>query len=371
MRGGATIIWVWPLTVLVALLSGCATPHFVGQEEDPLLEVAFIGIAPDAELEREARKIVRRDYWRLRTLLGSREPAKAFRIEFHEMIWRPRDGPVMGYAGGDTIRLSVSKLRRQEKPMAVVLRHEMTHLLQPYKEGAPLHWREGIAEFAARNLDADDAKNCRCTRESPTYLKGYECAAALLVFIEDCYVDGFARTLHDALISGEDSEALFERMTGKSVATLWEEFGRTERFDAEARARLAMEEAVSQKAGDSAEVARLTRQFIADTPGGKQIIEAGDHVFALAERGALPGYKGGRPRSLVLDWYNFSKGESYPREQEIRFPDERQRYLYCYKLSQDSAGTEWRVVEAKKVNYKTGRVARKFETLPATGDKGR
>ena len=179
-------------------LIGCVSPAH-SPEASPLRSVSF-RTAPANETFRScATEVANSDFLRVQALIGGWIDHRArFRIVFRP-LWRPNRGPSDGYTAGGVISLNPDHFKDNTNRLASVLRHEMTHLLQRYAPGAPLHWREGICDYVAAKLGGAD---CGCTDKSPNYLAGYDCAAAFLLYLEATYSEDIVRAVHARLIVG-------------------------------------------------------------------------------------------------------------------------------------------------------------------------
>src|SRR5690606_12914743 len=112
------------------------------------------------------------------------------------------------------IALNPELLRESPGRLEQLHRHEMVHLFQDYSSGAPLYWREGIADYVAFVLSGHTSnETVCCAGPYPHYESGYTCAAAFLFHLEANYAPNTVRQLHRQLLVGQFSPDFFEELT--------------------------------------------------------------------------------------------------------------------------------------------------------------
>lgn len=367
----------------VVCLLGCAAP----ERRSPIHRLETTGFERDGEAAAVARSVAERDYARIAEVLEvdpTTAPAK-FNIRLREEVWRAYHGPSLGFAGrrelsfryklgGKTrtlfrapvsrrrIDLGMGLLRQSPERLPETLRHEMTHLYQTYASGAPEHWREGIADYVAYELGAEEAECLECTVTRPMYTDGYECAAALLRFIAEHYEPRIAAKLHAQLVRGNYSDEFFLRETGKALEALWEEFRQGPRYSVDAWAGLKFRERLKEhqrlhKPGSSEAAAPdFFREFINSRPSGRLFIEACDHLEELREKRKLPGPKA-KPTFISFSQREVELPSRHPARIRINMLyDRNEKDLYRYELVRESPGAEWDLRSVQKIDNRTGKI---------------
>jgi hypothetical protein len=345
------------LLSFAGLLSGASAT--LDRSTPPIRSITFRGVPEDETLRSAALQVARSDFSRAQELLGGWiDHGARFRVVFRP-LWKPNRGPSDGYAAGGVVSLNPDQLKGDTNRIGLVLRHEMTHLLQWYAKGAPLYWREGICDYVAVKLSGTD---CRCTDRSPNYQAGYECAAAFLIYLEKNYSPDIVRALHGRLSRGGYSDEWFREQTGKELSVLWAEFQGTSSFAAEARERSELDEALKKLPLDQA--IELFRAFLAKQPGGPALMEAADDLKDLAARGALPGFHHGVPARIVLEWPDLEAATTYPHVQTVRFLSPDGRYRYVYRVRKESRSAVPELTEAVRQDNRNGKITRRYAVAP-------
>ena len=111
-----------------------------------------------------------------------------------------------------------------------VVTHEVMHIVQNYGENAGPGWlTEGIADFARNKFGVDNAGAKWSMPEfKPTqrYDNAYRITARFLFWIEKNKKAGFVKKVDAALRKHIYTEAIWEKLTGKTVDALWEEYSK-------------------------------------------------------------------------------------------------------------------------------------------------
>jgi hypothetical protein len=351
--------WKLGLTAALMVCAACASTH------PPVKHISFSGLPVDDELRARALEIAAEDFPRVQQALHCPAGRREFSIKF-KRIWHGSE--MAGYTAGEVIELNPVRLTNNPARFAFTLRHEMAHLLQNYATGAPPYWREGICDYVAWQLSGDP-DGCQCTGQFPHYTAGYRCAAAFLSYLAASYQPEIVPRLHGLLVQGGYSDKWFESETGKDLASLWAEFQATSGFTPAARDRNALDEALKVPGLSREQEAELFRAFMISQPGGAQIIEAADYLKGLATEGKLPGFEHGRlPSAVSLQTIDFEQAPEYPRTQTIRFISPDKRDLFIYAVTKASEGATWQLVDACRVDNRSGKSVKRYQVALAKGE---
>jgi hypothetical protein len=105
--------------------------------------------------------------------------------------------------------------------------HEGTHFIQNYQnsytKGDDFWWRtEGLADYTVYRIGSDEPGwNIGCSADQ-TYLDGYGCAAAFILWTENyCKNDNIHIELHNANKGGTSSDKVFAKTCSKTTSELW------------------------------------------------------------------------------------------------------------------------------------------------------
>ena len=217
--------------------------------------------APDARvLAARARQIGDEVYPQILDLLSDGKPDMPQRLDivFREHLSPPQMNPgeeAMGCAVHKTAFLNAGMLVQHPEDLDAVLVHEMAHVAQNYPSmayrhawqwnahwlgfqlahpfrayppGGPSYWVEGIADYVCSKLGHTNAFDCpQCNADFPHYTKGYNCAAAFLLYIDATYGFDVVRRLNAAMRGGAYSDRFFAVATGKTLDELWADFQKT------------------------------------------------------------------------------------------------------------------------------------------------
>jgi hypothetical protein len=299
--------------------------------------VGFSAREPDEALVLEATRIANVEYGRICDFLRSSEriARRRFEILFKESIWLRNVGPISGYTSGATIQLSLERIR-DVKELGVYLVHEMVHLVQNYKRGAPDFWREGIADFMSFRLGYETpAIRPACDFQYPHYSDGYTCAGAFLCFLADSK-EGAVLTLHQALTEGTYSSDFFEKNLGSTLEMLWQRFKESPRFSQSAAEMSVLRAKLQARSNDPMS---SVKEFLKTIVGGSETADAIKFVEALARDSDLPGYSGTSLNALVFEHGDLNYSPGYPATRTVRFMKDGRRFTYF--LSRLNAESEW------------------------------
>jgi len=136
-----------------------------------------------------------------------------------------------GVAATDNGRVVFSSAYMTKHPGDVdVVTHEVMHIVQNYSESVGPGWlTEGIADFARNKFGVDNAgAKWSMPDYKPTqhYDNAYRITARFLVWIEKNKKTGFVKKVDAALRKHTYTGAIWEKLTGKNVDALWEEYSK-------------------------------------------------------------------------------------------------------------------------------------------------
>jgi hypothetical protein len=132
----------------------------------------------------------------------------------------------VAYAGGGQITGSVKYFKDHPDDVGAMV-HETAHVVQRYRtRGNPGWLVEGIADYV-RFFKYEPGKIGPINPRRARYNGSYRVTAAFLAYLTAKYDREIVRKLNKAMREGEYEEAIFKRLTGKSVQELGEEWRAT------------------------------------------------------------------------------------------------------------------------------------------------
>lgn len=170
---------------------------------------------PVAPFEKEAQRLAKTWYPKIRTLLGVRSsaPQQKFEIVFDY----EKDG--VAYASGDRITVMARWVQAHPDDIGLVV-HELTHVVQAYPPGGPGWLVEGIADHVRWFCYEPANRRPRPNPNTARYDASYQTSAAFLDWVVRTYDRNIIRKLDAALKEGKYSPEIFRRSTGKSLDEL-------------------------------------------------------------------------------------------------------------------------------------------------------
>jgi hypothetical protein len=140
-------------------------------------------------------------------------------LEFRKGINNP------AFASGNKLTFSVEWFKRHPDDLGV-LAHELTHIVQGYRRGAPGWLTEGIADYARYVYgpvpDGDWKLPARLVEGRHKYTDAYRVTARFLAWVEETR-PGTVDALNRRLQADQYQPPDWEKITGKSVDALWAE----------------------------------------------------------------------------------------------------------------------------------------------------
>lgn len=128
---------------------------------------------------------------------------------------------------GDTIHFSANYLRQHPLDIDVIT-HEAMHVVQQYRRNAPGWLTEGIADYARYKYGVDNAGggwSLPDYQASQHYDNSYRITARFLAWLEKNGQPGIVAKLDQVLRAGTYTPDTWTQLTGKSVETLWQDYG--------------------------------------------------------------------------------------------------------------------------------------------------
>lgn len=275
-----------------------------------------------------------------------------FKIVFKQNTAWGSDGLVPAYARGHTIYLSADWLSKYPDDFEMNLAHEMTHVIQGYSAKAPSCWTEGIATYVGFKLGYTNTLNCaECSASLPHYTSGYNCAGALLLYIEAAHGSALVRQLHTKLQQGLYSDSFFAEATGKSLEQLWTDFKQTPPFTSAAAHRLELEAWLKSPGKKSvAETMARMAEFLRTQPGGAFTADAQMFLIDLANKDCLPGFAGTGPAGLAFERDDLNAPVDFPISRIIHFLKKDDRFRYHYTVVKESPQSAWKLSKSWRTN---------------------
>ncbi len=132
-------------------------------------------------------------------------------------------------AGGGRVRISPHWLKDHPADFDLVT-HEVMHLVQSYPGQAGPWWvTEGIADYVRYVYGCDNARGgWFLPGYSPdqNYNNGYRVTARFFLWIENKVSPGFVKRLDHAMRTGNFSDGIWKKLTGRNINELWKQYGK-------------------------------------------------------------------------------------------------------------------------------------------------
>ncbi len=127
------------------------------------------------------------------------------------------------YVAGTTMHVSIPYVKGHLNDFGMII-HELTHLVQRYRGGAPGWLVEGMADYVRNKLFEPNLKLPKVNFERAKYTDAYKTTASFLLFIEAKYNPDLIPKLHAAIRARMYKPELFKDLTGKDLDELWTAF---------------------------------------------------------------------------------------------------------------------------------------------------
>ncbi len=181
-----------------------------------------ISAAPEAKEWAEKAAVLVKEWFPLVCQLLATDnytPPKAIRLVFKPDISAP------AYAAGGEITVNATWIKQHPDDFGMMI-HEMTHVIQAYSDGGdkPGWLVEGIADYIRWWRYEPESPRPRVNPETAKYTDSYRTTGYFLAWVAYKYDRSLVRKLDAALREKTYTPALFEKITGKNLDTLWNEF---------------------------------------------------------------------------------------------------------------------------------------------------
>lgn len=125
------------------------------------------------------------------------------------------------------VKIDQEWIRKNPKDIDL-LTHELMHVVQTYGYNVPDNWlTDGIADYGRYAFGINNAASgwsLTPFQQSHSYKNSYRIAARFLVWVEQHKDKSIVKALDKALREGKYQPITWERLTGKSLDALWQEY---------------------------------------------------------------------------------------------------------------------------------------------------
>ena len=136
-----------------------------------------------------------------------------------------KDQKIPGYRTAEGLFVSTDWVTKNPDDIGMII-HEMTHAIQDYRGVRPNDgWLvEGIADYIRYWRFEPEKPKRTISREKSSYRDGYNSTPSFLAWLLWKYDRRIVHQLDAALRAGTYKDDLFQKLTGKPVEDLWQEF---------------------------------------------------------------------------------------------------------------------------------------------------
>jgi hypothetical protein len=136
-----------------------------------------------------------------------------------------KDQNAPGYRTPEGLYVSTDWITKNPEDIGMII-HEMTHAIQDYRRvGQNDGWLvEGIADYIRYWRFEPEKPKRTISREKSSYRDGYNSTPSFLAWLLWKYDRRIVHQLDAALRAGTYKDDLFQKLTGKPVEDLWQEF---------------------------------------------------------------------------------------------------------------------------------------------------
>lgn len=130
--------------------------------------------------------------------------------------------------GNGLMRVNPEWMKKNPEDLDVVT-HEAMHVVQGYPRYEPIWVTEGIADYVRATLGVNnEASNWQLPayKSSQNYTNSYRITARFFLWLDRKIKKGVIEKLDSAMRSNTYTDAFWTDETGKSVAALWEDYGK-------------------------------------------------------------------------------------------------------------------------------------------------
>ena len=127
--------------------------------------------------------------------------------------------------------ITVSSRWLKQKPTDIdLITHEVMHLIQSYPHGGgPVWLSEGVADYVRFKYGVDNTGagwSLTDFNENQIYTNSYRITARFLVWLSENYDDAIVYKLDQQMRSKTYSEDSWEKLTGKGIDSLWDQYSK-------------------------------------------------------------------------------------------------------------------------------------------------
>jgi hypothetical protein len=189
----------------------------------PVEFIVNVDDAPEMkEWAEKAARICERQYGMINEELRS----DGFKPRTVVTMTLKKDYKGVAATGGGRITGSVTYFKRDPEDVGAMV-HETVHVVQAYRRGNNPGWLvEGIADYV-RFFKYEPGKLGKISPKRARYNGSYRVSAAFLAYLTEKYDREIVRRLNQVMRAGEYTEAIFKKLTGKSVEDLDKEWRAT------------------------------------------------------------------------------------------------------------------------------------------------
>ena len=137
----------------------------------------------------------------------------------HVTLLMSKDYDGVAEAGGGRIRGSVAYFKRHKKDQGAMI-HETVHVIQRYRSRRNPSWLvEGVADYL-RCFFYEPGQVRPVNPETAKYNQSYQVTATFLDYVARTHDKDLVKKLNKAMREGTYDKAMFEKLTGKPLETL-------------------------------------------------------------------------------------------------------------------------------------------------------
>lgn len=189
----------------------------------PTVKLDFEGeVSPETKAWAEEAAQHVREWWpQVVRMLSTQE----FKTPEQFVLHFKKELKVPAYRTPEGLFISIAWITKRPDDFGMVI-HEMTHAIQDYRRTPrDAGWLvEGIADYIRYYHYEPESPRPRFNPEKASYRDAYGTTAAFLAWAMHKYDRRLVRDCDAALRRGDYTDALFEKVTGKTVDALWAEF---------------------------------------------------------------------------------------------------------------------------------------------------
>ncbi len=204
-------------------LAALRLPLTIADVKTPEVKLDFEGdVSPETKAWAEEAAVQVREWWpQVVRMLSTQE----FKSPEQFVLHFKKELKVPAYRTPEGLFISIAWITKRPDDFGMVI-HEMTHAIQDYRRTPrDAGWLvEGIADYIRYYHYEPESPRPRFDVTKASYRDAYGTTAAFLAWAMHKYDRRLVRELDSALRRNDYTDALFEKITGKTVDVLWAEF---------------------------------------------------------------------------------------------------------------------------------------------------